>query len=250
MLKQNGVLLAQMPMRQFGGAIASETRTMWRLSRNMFAGGVSALGGYPNGHTAPSSVMLPQKAGAMSAYTSVVGVGSAAATGALGVNAKGSSNGVAAAFALGQLVASAFGSSSGVGGASAIVTGALFSSGIAPGVGGANANASALGWASGTAAGVGSGVLAAYAAGFMSGTTDSATLLTADDIAAAVHKYVVESGLSFEEITRINHAVLAGKVNGAGTATENFRDVSDSKNRLTVSADEFGNRTMVVADGT
>ena len=73
---------------------------------------------------------------------------------------------------------------------------------------------------------------------------------TAEQVAAAVHNYIVEAGMSFDEMFKIKYSVLAGKVTGAGTSTESFRSVADNKNRLVVTADEFGNRTGITADGT
>lgn len=56
--------------------------------------------------------------------------------------------------------------------------------------------------------------------------------------------------LTAEEMMRIMLAALAGKVNGAGTGTENFRDQADAKNRITSTVDGSGNRSNVVVDGT
>ena len=250
MLKQNGVLLAQMPMRQFGGAIAGETRTMWRNSRNMFVGGINKKGGYPNGHLAPSAWMLPQKAGSLSAYTSTFGTGSAVASGAMGINATGSASGDSIASAVGELIVSAFGTALGSGAATGNVIAALFGAGAASGSSAPSAVISALAWALGSAQGSGSATLVPYARGFMSGSTAAqSSQLTADEVALAVHKYVVESGMSFEEMMRVQFAVLAGKVSGAGTESESFRNIDDTKDRLVVVADEFGNRTGITVDG-
>jgi hypothetical protein len=73
---------------------------------------------------------------------------------------------------------------------------------------------------------------------------------TLGQISSAVHEHVLEAGKTFEQMMRIQYAVLAGKVLGAGTDTERFRDIADTKDRLIVTADEFGNRTGIVADGT
>jgi hypothetical protein len=186
MLKQNGVLLAQMPMRQFGGAIAGETRTMWRSSRNMFAGGIDQKGGYPNGHLAPSAWLLPQKAGSLSAYTSTFGAGVAVASGAMGINIDGLADGTSYASAVGDLIVSAFGTAYGVGVTTGNVIAALFATGGASGSGDASATVGALAWAGGEAYGIGNATLTPYARGFMSGTTvDAGATLTVAAIAAA-----------------------------------------------------------------
>jgi hypothetical protein len=49
---------------------------------------------------------------------------------------------------------------------------------------------------------------------------------------------------------RIMLAALAGKSNGGGTSTNNFRDVADGKNRIAATVDNDGNRTALTLDGT
>lgn len=60
----------------------------------------------------------------------------------------------------------------------------------------------------------------------------------------------VESGLTLKQALRIITAVLAGKVSGAGTGTEAFRDVNDTKDRVVSTVDSNGNRTNVTTDPT
>lgn len=73
---------------------------------------------------------------------------------------------------------------------------------------------------------------------------------TASQNAAAVLAATVENGLTFEEMFRVQHAALTGKVSGAGTTTERFRDVADTKDRIVYTVDANGNRTAVVQDGS
>jgi lipoprotein-anchoring transpeptidase ErfK/SrfK len=70
------------------------------------------------------------------------------------------------------------------------------------------------------------------------------------NIAAAIHDYTVEDGLTFDEMFRVQHSALTGKVTGAGTTTERFRDIADTKDRIIYTVDANGNRTAVVQDGT
>lgn len=79
---------------------------MWDQTerRNKFIGeaGWNPTCGQPNGHLAPSSWNLPQKAGGMSAYTSVSGSGGVVADGQLGLNVAANlsgSGGIASAVA-------------------------------------------------------------------------------------------------------------------------------------------------------
>lgn len=47
------------------------------------------------------------------------------------------------------------------------------------------------------------------------------------------------------DLLRVITAMTAGKVSGAGTGTEVFRDVSDTKDRITATVDAAGNRTAI-----
>lgn len=61
----------------------------------------------------------------------------------------------------------------------------------------------------------------------------------------------VETGVTVRGALRLMLAVLAGKVSGAGTGTEVFRNgVADSKARVTSVVDSSGNRTVVTTDQT
>ena len=66
----------------------------------------------------------------------------------------------------------------------------------------------------------------------------------------AIHDEVVEGSLTLRQIQRINHAVLAGKSTGGGTSTLTFKDVADTKARVTATVDADGNRTAMTNDGT
>jgi hypothetical protein len=61
---------------------------------------------------------------------------------------------------------------------------------------------------------------------------------------------LVDGGLSQDEVTRLMASVLAGKVSGAGTGTEVFRDINDTKDRVTATVDSSGNRTAITRDAT
>lgn len=75
------------------------------------------------------------------------------------------------------------------------------------------------------------------------------TVPTAAENAAAVWTRALEGSLTAEQMQRLLLSVLAGKVSGAGTGTEVFRDIGDTKARVTVTTDPSGNRTAVVRDG-
>ena len=61
----------------------------------------------------------------------------------------------------------------------------------------------------------------------------------------------VETGLTVRGALRLALAALAGKLSGAGTTTEIFRNsVADSKARITATVDASGNRTAITTDVT
>lgn len=57
-------------------------------------------------------------------------------------------------------------------------------------------------------------------------------------------------GKTFAEIVTLVSAVLLGKLSGAGTGTEVFRDMADAKDRVTATVDASGNRTAITLDAS
>ena len=70
-------------------------------------------------------------------------------------------------------------------------------------------------------------------------------LLNTELISDGVWAYLIEAGYSAVEVMQIMSAVLAGKVSGAGTSIERFRDLMDTLDRVTSTGDGNGNRTSV-----
>lgn len=68
--------------------------------------------------------------------------------------------------------------------------------------------------------------------------------------AAAVLASAVDGIITLAESIRLQNAVLAGKVSGAGTGTETFRDLADTKDRIVATVDTDGNRTAITRDAT
>jgi hypothetical protein len=79
-------------------------------------------------------------------------------------------------------------------------------------------------------------------------STSGSTAPTAEQNAAAFMAAIVESGMTVQQALRFYNAVLMGKVSGAGTGTEVFRDINDTKDRVTATVDASGNRTAIVLD--
>lgn len=83
---------------------------------------------------------------------------------------------------------------------------------------------------------------------------EASTVLAKESTAAAIPQDVWsqqhETGYTAQQLMRLMSAVLLGKVSGAGTGTETFRDVSDTKDRVVSTVDNQGNRTNVSKDAS
>lgn len=71
--------------------------------------------------------------------------------------------------------------------------------------------------------------------------------LSQDDVTGAVLEAQVEPGLSLKQALRLISAAIAGKANVAGTSVT-FRDVNDTKDRITATVTTDGDRTTVTLD--
>lgn len=84
--------------------------------------------------------------------------------------------------------------------------------------------------------------------------SSSGSLFTLEQVVSgvvtAMTSRVVENGMTGEEITRLMASVLLGKLTGAGTGTEKFRDLADTKDRITAIIDNSGNRTAITLDAS
>lgn len=81
-------------------------------------------------------------------------------------------------------------------------------------------------------------------AGMVATSTEISALhdITVSDILAAE----TESGLTLAHAIQLMTSVLALKASGGGTTTVTFRNYGDTKNRITMTVDENGNRSDVV----
>ncbi len=76
--------------------------------------------------------------------------------------------------------------------------------------------------------------------------TDNAP--TAADIVTGILNGVIEGTLTLKEAQRVLLAPIAGESDGARTATQHFRNTLDTKNVVTATVDEDGNRTGITLD--
>lgn len=76
------------------------------------------------------------------------------------------------------------------------------------------------------------------------------TVAVAGDVSTSIMSEAIETGFSFKDAMRLMLSAMAGKVSGGGTNTIRIRDIGDSKNRITATVDNNGNRTNVTYNTT
>lgn len=80
--------------------------------------------------------------------------------------------------------------------------------------------------------------------------TQLAALPTAAEMADAVWDEVVDGATTARQSIRLANSALAGKASGMATTTAVFRDLADTKARITATVDADGNRTVITRDLT
>ena len=93
-------------------------------------------------------------------------------------------------------------------------------------------------------------------AGYVNGKEYS-VYIDADDAISARYQYStidkydlanLEGNLDFGQMMRVMYAVLANKSLGGGSSVVTFRDIANSKNRISATVDPNGNRSLVTVD--
>lgn len=90
----------------------------------------------------------------------------------------------------------------------------------------------------------------AVAAGADAITAASIAADAGTEIAAAVWDVAVDGAVTARQSIRLNNAVLGGKASGLNTATAVYRDLADTKDRVSATVDADGNRSAVTRDLT
>jgi len=90
--------------------------------------------------------------------------------------------------------------------------------------------------------------LTAVSANGITGASLASSANTA--IYAAVAQASMDGTTTLEQSVRLQNAVLAGKASGLGTTTAIYRNLADSKDRITATVDTDGNRTAVTRDAS
>jgi len=80
--------------------------------------------------------------------------------------------------------------------------------------------------------------------------TDKAGFSLSSTGVDAIIDEVIEGSMTLREALRIILAASAGKSSGGGTSTVKYRDLADSKDRISATVDANGNRTAVTLDGS
>lgn len=80
--------------------------------------------------------------------------------------------------------------------------------------------------------------------------TQLADLPTATENADAIWDEAVDGSTTARESMRLQNSALGGKATGMGTTTAVFRDLADTKARITATVDTDGNRSVVNRDLT
>jgi hypothetical protein len=249
--------------------------------RNLFMGeaDMSYTASIPDGTRHPVAWLMPQKAGGLRTFNNVNGTGTISAS-ILSVKLlEAVIDGEGNLTAFGSLLVQALANITGSGGVSDADLLAFLAMVAAIG-GSGDAEGTATGLAELLATLTGSGTLEdsviSGIAELIADLVVTGTGLTAGDVASAVWSSVasandiagsmgeklndagsasnpwtevIESGYTAEEILRLISSVLLGKVSGAGTGTETFRDINDTVDRVIVEATTEGNRTSVTLDG-
>lgn len=81
----------------------------------------------------------------------------------------------------------------------------------------------------------------------MAGTAYATALAAEVD---AVWDEQVDGTTTARQSVRLQNSALAGKASGLGTTTAVFRDLADTKDRISATVDADGNRTAVTRDAT
>ena len=242
------------------------------------------LSAIPQGNRHPSAWLMPQKAGGMASHNRCDITLTASGEGALGRNMQAAATISIDASAIGGLIAGGVGNATISINASGDIVATIGAPGSATISLIGSADIGALGWLEGTSEISIDGSLIAYAIGHMSGTTENlaemtpGTVATAvwsavaagfneagtmgnklntassggvdlNALAAAVHQYAVEGGYTFEQVTRIIAAALAGTSEKAGS-TITFKGLDGTTDRIVGSFDAENNRTGAILDGS
>jgi hypothetical protein len=214
--------------------------------------GTMDLSAFNHGYNPPYSWALPMKSGGLASTLQIVGVGTISGD-ALAVKlAEAAISGSGTLEGVGSLIVQAIAALSGSGTISNADLKAFLQA-VAAISGSGTVSAASL-------TGLGELICALTGMGTTAGSTASGTgELTADlvvtgtglstaNVGQAVWEFIVENGLTAEDVMRILLAVNAGQSTGGGTTEITFRDQADTKDRVVATVDSSGNRSALTID--
>jgi hypothetical protein len=248
MLIGNGMLIDKVPLSRLGQHWNNFVQDSSIPIRSTGLGKTCAV---PDGYYAPQAMMMPIKAGAVSSYKKAALTVTGSGAGAMGVNGEGVATlTIDLPDAAGQLVVSGNGTASFSVTAEGNVLAALLGTGaISFQVDGGTTNITAKAWAEGTGTMVVTCGLTSYARGHMTGSIVPYTELSPQSLADAVWQRVIETGFTAEEVVRILASVAAGDATGLEGSNPVFRDLNDTKDRITATY-AGGTREVTAVDAT
>lgn len=87
-------------------------------------------------------------------------------------------------------------------------------------------------------------------AGYSSGDSSIISDADASKIASYVWREILDNGLEAQQLMRLFASALGGEASGLQELAPIYKSLSGSKNRITATTDEFGNRTSITLDLT
>lgn len=233
------------------GAVGSVTGSVASVTGNVGGNVVGNVNGNVSGSVGSVTGAVGSVSGAVGSVTGDIGGNLAGDV--QGKVLGGGSSSITGSGVQASTVAGAVGS---VTGAVGSVTGAV---GSVTGDVGGNVNGKVLGGGAGSISG--DGVRASSVTGAVGSVTGAVGSVTAsvtlgsserNSIATALLDLAngVETSVTLRQALRLFASALNGKVSGAGTTTVVFRDINDTKDRITATVDVSGNRTAITNDAT
>ncbi len=257
MLIGNGALAHRFVGAFRGNAAHAQDQIAWAKHSDanaaMTTGGLSKVfGGLPSGYRHPGAFLLPLSNGALASRISADGSLTATIIPARNMDAALDGLGDITSANLG-LIVSLVAALTGDGTVSvASIVGVIAAASDLSGAGSVSASLGALAGMVGALSGSGDASGSPNAYGAMSADILSFGDLTPENIARTIMGYVVErfgaSEIDLLSAIRLMLSESAGKVSGAGTATETFRSAIDHKDRIVATVDASGNRTSITLD--
>ncbi len=243
--------------RSYGGftnpfVFFNGTAQMLFFSGDHTVAGVTVLAATPSGHYPPSAWQPAITAGSLASRREVVGTGEILPFPLVSGRAiEAAVAGAGDLAAVGDLIVSLVAALSGSGTLTAEAEAFLQLAAELAGSGDLAGTLGALAHAAAALAGAGDAAATIRALGTLEAAlVVTGTGLSTANVGEAVWAYLVESGYSAAEAQRILLAAAAGLTSGAGTSEMVFRDLADTKDRITGTLDGSGNRTAITLDAS